>query len=149
MLTKKGGYAYIMVLLIAASVCLAASAMEAVIFSRDAAIQKEKELIFRGMEYKKALKSFYDAGKGKKELPYNLEDLLMDPRYPDKKHIRRLYKEPINNGEWGVLLDADGRIAGVASKSKKKPMKQKGFPEELKSFEDANSYDEWVFFYDK
>lgn len=145
MLSKKNGFSYMMVLIMAAGLFLLASAMSAVIYSRAMRMEKEKELIFRGLEYKKAIKSYIETGSGEHQPPLRLEDLLSDPRYSDKKHIRRLYREPVTNGDWNLILDDDNRIVGVSSRSCQKPLKTKGFPDELKNFESAQTYRDWIF----
>ena len=134
-----------MLLVVAASMAITASSVGIVIYSRAVRMEKENELIFRGLAYASALKSFYEASIGKKTYPQSLEYLASDPRFPDKKHIRKLYNDPITGGEWKVYQSSDGGISGVASQSKMKPLRQKGFPEQLKSFEDSKYYSDWVF----
>src|ERR1035437_1755357 len=73
---KNSGYAYIMMLVMMASIGLTASVLGVIIFSRDVRIEKEKELLFRGMAYVTAIKSYNLASKGKKEFPARLEILF-------------------------------------------------------------------------
>lgn len=143
--TRNRGYAYLMLLVVAASMAIAASSLGIVIYSRAVRMERENELIFRGLAYGKALKSFYDASKGRKTYPESLEYLLSDPRFSDKKHIRKSYKDPITGGEWVTYKTPEGAITAVASSSKMKPLKQKGFPEQLKEFEGAKHYSDWIF----
>ncbi len=142
---KNSGYAYIMMLVMMASIGLTASVLGVIIFSRDVRIEKEKELLFRGMAYVTAIKSYNLASKGKKEFPARLEDLLNDPRFPEKHHIRKLYKDPITGGDWTLILGPNEVICGVASSSKMKPVKQKYFPPQLTGFEAAKHYSDWIF----
>lgn len=51
-------------------------------------------------------------------------------------------------GEWGLIVNASGNIVGVASKSNKQPIKKAGFPKSLSHFEDAETYEDWLFVYD-
>jgi type II secretory pathway pseudopilin PulG len=142
---KRGGYAYLMLLVTAASIGLIAAVLGVIIFSRDVRVEKERELMFRGVAYMNAISSYYSASPGMKVYPRNLSDLLSDPRFPTKRHIRKLYNDPITGGEWVLVTTADGGICGVASSSKAKPLKQENFPQQLKSFEGAKHYSDWVF----
>ena len=142
---RNKGYAYLMLLVVAASMAITASSVGIIIYSRAVRMEKENELIFRGLAYENALKSFYDASKGRKTYPSSLEYLLSDPRYSGKKHIRKLYKDPVTGIDWVTYTAPDGGITGVASRSSMKPLKQKGFPEKIKQFEGAQHYSDWVF----
>jgi len=48
--------------------------------------------------------------------------------------------------EWSLVSSGLG-ITGVASTSKKEPLKQANFPQALEKFTGAKSYSEWVFEY--
>ena len=143
--TRNKGYAYLMLLVVAACMAIAASSIGIIVYSRAVRMEKENELIFRGMAYKNALKSYYDASKGKKTYPESLEALISDPRYSDKKHIRKLYADPITGKAWVLFKTRDGGISGVACSSDKRPLKQTGFPAAIKQFEGAQHYSDWVF----
>jgi type II secretory pathway pseudopilin PulG len=108
---------------------------------------REAELIFRGLAYRNAVRSFHLANG---VFPRTLEDLEKDPRSPTRRHIRRLYRDPMvkdEKGEWRLVRAIDGGIAGVASASSEPPMKQANFPVELEKFTGAQSYSEWIFEY--
>jgi hypothetical protein len=49
--------------------------------------------------------------------------------------------------EWTLIRSADGGIAGVASQSKREPLKKTNFPKGLEKFENAAGYNEWIFEY--
>lgn len=108
--------------------------------------EKEKELLFAGEEYRRAIASYYDNSPGDPQYPVRLADLLLDPRFPmPVRHLRRLYQEPISpDGEW-QLIRQQGRIAGVASPSSAPPIKVAGFPPEQAEFEHAVRYADWQF----
>jgi type II secretory pathway pseudopilin PulG len=146
-INREGGYAYLALLIMVASIALVASVMSLVIYSRETRMEKEQELLFRGLAYKAAIKSYYNSSKGAKTLPTDLKDLVLDPRFPFKKHIRRLYMDPITGKMWTLITAPGGGISGVASPSKTKPLKMKNFPEKLKKFEDSEHYSDWVFEY--
>jgi len=147
MISKNKGYAYLMLLIAVSSACLLASLAGALLYSREVRVEKEKELLFRGMAYAEAIKSYYNSSVSNKIFPTQLNYLLSDPRFLSKKYIRKLYSDPITGKPWVLVTDADGGIIGVSSSSKMKPLKQKGFPEQLKSFEGAQHYSDWIFLY--
>ena len=51
------------------------------------------------------------------------------------------------NGEWGIFRDKKGRIKGVYSTNKGKPLKSGGFPSTYRHFENAEVYADWKFVY--
>lgn len=108
--------------------------------------EKEKELLFAGEEYRRAIASYYDNSPGDPQYPVRLADLLLDPRFPmPVRHLRRLYPEPISPaGEW-QLIRQQGRIVGVASPSAETPIKVAGFQPEQAEFENAARYADWQF----
>jgi type II secretory pathway pseudopilin PulG len=143
---SQTGFCYAMVL---AAVVIVGIVVEAARVTTWRVLQadREAELLFRGRAYQKAIESFYQAGGA---FPRTLEDLLKDPRSPSKRHIRALYSDPVAEGElreWSLVRSSDGSIAGVASTSKKEPLKQANFPAALEKFSGAKSYSEWVFEY--
>lgn len=114
---------------------------------------REVELLWRGDQYRRAIQSYSEAGSGTKgkqpgQFPAKLEDLIKDPRsLATKKHIRRLYNDPMTGGDWDLVKDKGGRIIGVRSSSDLEPFKQDGFPEEYENFAGAASYSAWEFVY--
>ena len=109
--------------------------------------EKEKELLFIGEQYSRALGSYYARTPGNaKQFPERLEDLLLDPRFPmPVRHLRRLYRDPMRPESHWELLREQGRIVGVVSTSDDQPVKISGFPEAFKEFEGAKSYRQWQF----
>ncbi len=108
-------------------------------------LDREAELLFRGQSYVRAIRSYYDVEDPVKHYPRNLDDLLLDSRFIHKRHIRRLYNDPITGEEWVLVRAADGGIAGVVSASDTAPVKRANFPKGLETFEGAGSYADWVF----
>ena len=121
---------------------------------------KEEELLWIGNEYRKAIESYYSSAHGgmAPSYPSRLDDLLLDPRSPSiKRHIRKLYKDPITGEDFDVILENvnidgkfnskfdSGRIIGVKSKSLLEPFKKDGFSSKNKAFKNAKSYTEWEF----
>lgn len=112
--------------------------------------EREKELLFRGEQYRQALERWHNpdtkAGMPPASPLNDLHDLLQDPRTVGKNHyLRRLYKDPISGKDFLVLRNAAQGIIGVMSPSEEAPLKTGGFPPELASFEGLDQYKKWVF----
>lgn len=111
--------------------------------------EKEKELLFYGDQIRQAIESFAQSSPGGKspEYPRSLNDLLRDPRYPNvRRHLRKIYKDPMTpEGQWGYVLASQGRIKGVFSKSKDRPLKTGNFLPPYEKFEKAETYADWKF----
>jgi len=111
--------------------------------------EREKELLFRGDQIRRAIDSYYKQASGgrKSEYPRSLKDLLRDTRHPTvKKHLRRLYRNPLSqDGNWELILDGKGGIKGVFAKSKDMPLKKANFPAGYEGFEKAATYADWKF----
>ena len=57
---------------------------------------------------------------------------------------------PIHDGQadWTLIMPREGQgIMGVASSSKRTPIKRNGFRDRRRSFEDADCYCSWQFVY--
>ncbi len=142
----NGGFTYLGVLLLIAvsSVALAATGT---IWASAAQRDRERQLLWVGSQYAQALRSYYRASPGLAQYPQDLADLLQDNRFAQaKRHIRRLYPDPITNSdEWGLLRSIDGRITGVHSRSDATPFKRSGFSAEWTGFEGLEHYSDWQF----
>ena len=103
--------------------------------------EKEKELLFVGEQFRQAIGSYYESTPtGVKQYPPALEDLLQDPRFPEmRRHLRRIYPDPMTGStEWGLVKDQE-RIVGVYSKSDTPPL--------MKTLIRAETYADWTFVY--
>lgn len=113
--------------------------------------EKEKELLFRGDQIRRAIESYYNGapGGGSKQYPASLNDLLKDSRYlATRRYLRKIYKDPITkDGQWGLIKAPGGRIKGVFSPSKQQPLKVGDFHQDYASFENAGKYSDWRFVY--
>lgn len=110
--------------------------------------ENEKELLYIGEQYRKAILSYYEnSPTGIQQFPKELKDLLTDERIPDKKihHIRKLYADPISHGKPWELVRQGDRITGVYSASKDSPIRKVDFPAPYESFAEAKSYQDWKF----
>lgn len=78
--------------------------------------------------------------------PATLEELLKDERFPGvRRHLRKVFVDPMTGkAEWG-LVQVSGRIVGIHSLSTAVPIKQAGFEGDEQAFTGAQSYAEWVF----
>jgi len=78
--------------------------------------------------------------------PTSLEELLKDDRFPGiRRHLRKIFVDPMTGkAEWGLVM-VSGRIVGIHSLSTAVPIKQAGFESEDQSFAGKQSYAEWVF----
>ena len=108
--------------------------------------EKEEELLFRGNQYRLAIESYFNY-QGRRQFPNTIDALLQDPQSTTKKHLRKRYRDPITGEDFELVRDMfhGNTIKGVFSKSEKTPVKQAGFPEELKDFEGKTRYSEWQF----
>lgn len=111
--------------------------------------EKEAELLFVGNQFRQALASYHERTPGAaKQYPEKLEDLLEDKRFPaPRRHLRKLYRDPMTgSAEWG-LVKSGGRIVGVHSLSAGKPVRT-NFSGLYAPFAGAERYDQWVFGHD-
>ncbi|MDF3935224.1 type II secretion system protein [Pseudomonas citronellolis] len=112
--------------------------------------ERERQLLWVGNQYAKALRGYYRASPGLAQYPQRLEDLLEDQRFPTPaRHLRKLYADPLGGGDWGLVLTIDGRIAGVYSKAPGEPLLRANFPDAWREFEGMGSYADWRFVAEK
>jgi type II secretory pathway pseudopilin PulG len=108
--------------------------------------EKEAELLFRGNQYREAIRAYY---RKERKYPKALSELVEDKRYPTPAHhLRKLYPDPITGqADWGTMEAPGGGIMGVFSKSEAEPIKSGGFRLANKTFADATRYMDWQFFH--
>jgi len=109
--------------------------------------EKEKQLLFVGTEFRNAINSYYaSTPDAAKVYPLSLNDLLIDKRTPNvKRHLRKIYLDPMTGkADWG-LVTQQGRIIGIYSCSKLQPYKQGGFNAAEVKFTGSTSYKDWIF----
>jgi type II secretory pathway pseudopilin PulG len=108
--------------------------------------ENEAELLFIGNQFRLALASYQKVTpEAAPQNPLQLEELLEDRRFVvPRRHLRKLYRDPMTGkAQWG-LVKASGRIIGVHSLSDGRPLKS-FFSESNAIFEGAVRYDQWVF----
>lgn len=108
--------------------------------------EREVELIFRGLAYVRAIKSFYLAEKDPKlrRLPRDLGEIENDPRSAYRRHIRELYKDPLTGGEFRILQESGG-VTGVASSSRDKLFRRTRLSDQIPFAAGAERYDQVLF----
>lgn len=146
---KAGGFTYLGVLFLVALLGLALAGAGQ-IWSVSAQRAREAELLWVGNQYARALKSYFSRSPGQKAYPQKIEDLLVDRRFPlPVHHLRQAYRDPLNrDGEWGIVRNARGQIAGVYSQAPGTPLRRANFPAAWSEFEGAATYDQWRFIAD-
>jgi type II secretory pathway pseudopilin PulG len=108
----------------------------------------EMELIYVGKQYQLALRRYAAVTPpGYSRHPRSLDDLLLDSRLPGTvRHIRQLYPDPITRqSDWLVHRNSIGEVVAISSRSTLAPIKTSGFDTESSGFENAASYQDWVF----
>lgn len=114
----------------------------------DAQRDKERELLWSGRQFGKALASYAMATpEGESTLPRSLDQLVFDARVePPLRHLRKLPLDPMTGTfEWGTVRAADGTIMAVHSTSRMKPLAPDGFWPEERAFANAKEYSQWIF----
>ena len=147
-LRAQAGFAYIWTLLLVAFMGIGSS-IGAELYSTSVRRDKERELLFIGHEFRAAIARYHgSAAAGPQMYPLTLQDLVKDPRFPNaKRHLRRLYADPITGkAEWG-LIRVEGRIVGVHSLSQRAPVKVDNFDDHDSGFRHKGRYADWTFVY--
>ena len=146
---SQAGFTYLWVLLLTALMGVGLT-VAAEIDSTAGRRDREKELMAIGRQFQTAIGRYYeiDAGGGRKEYPASLDDLLQDKRVPGiRRHLRKVFVDPMTGkSDWGLVIVA-GRIAGVHSLSEAVPIKQDAFPPEFAGLRGKQKYSEWQFVY--
>ena len=142
------GFTYIgLMLMIAISGIILSSV--GIVWHQDVQREREKELLFVGDAYRKAIGSYYEnSPTAVKQYPRKLDELILDTRFPNiKRHLRKLYTDPLErDAKWGLVMQKD-QIIGVYSQSILKPIKRRGFLVDYAFFKDAKEYKDWKFIY--
>jgi type II secretory pathway pseudopilin PulG len=146
--SKQSGFTYIGILMVMVIAGIGLAGV-GIVWHQDAQREREKELLFIGDEYRKAIGSYYESTPGTtKQYPTTLEDLIIDKRFPAiKRHLRKVYADPMTFGESWELVLQQGQIVGVHSKSKLEPIKKTGFLPPYETFGEAAEYSDWKFIY--
>jgi len=141
------GFTYVGLLVVVVLIGIGLAAVGQV-WSTTAKRERERELLFAGAQFRRAIGSYFDASPGVKQYPSKLEELLQDQRFPVvKRHLRKIYLDPMTGSpDWGLVTAGD-RIVGVYSRSGDKPLKIENFAPEDSSFAGSAAYSDWRFVY--
>jgi len=138
---KSRGFTYLSLLIVVA-VTAGALAAAGGIWSQAAQREKERELLFAGEQFRRAIALYYwRTPGGAHQYPKSLEALLKDERWPTtQRWLRKVYRDPMTGTtDWGVVEAPGGAgIMGVYSKSDGVPIRTTVFP-------DARNYSDWQF----
>ena len=107
---RQGGYAIMLVLLMATLMLIATMAVAPNILNQGRR-EREEEMVWRGKQYKRGIKMYYrKTGK----FPTSLEDLIK-PKIGNIRFMRQAYKDPMNakDGEWRLIyVGPAGQLIG-------------------------------------
>jgi len=144
---RQRGFALLAMLIVVAGMG-AALAVTATIWHEVNRRALENELLFVGIQYRRAIAQYYNATPAH-AYPPSIDALLRDDRMPSvRRYLRRPYRDPLaNSATWGVVLAPGGGIMGVFSLAKGRPIRQANFPAELGWPEGRTSYADWQFLY--
>ncbi len=111
--------------------------------------EAEAELLFIGEQYRAAIESYWrEAPNTVHQMPTRAEDLVSDNRFPfPKRHLRRLYRDPLNPDNPLVEVRDGPFLIGVRSADERVPFRQAGFDGPNRKFNAATSYADWTFSY--
>lgn len=141
---RQRGFAYLLLLFLVA--LLAISLLAVGSLEHYARVRSdEAELLYIGAQFRRAIASYRNAAEPR-TYPPALDDLLLDRRNGVlRRHLRKIYVDPMTHGrEWGLVRE-EGGIIGVHSRSERKPMKVAGFDPQDAALEGAERYSDWVF----
>lgn len=149
------GYTYVAVLLLLAVMSMAA-ALTLELSDTSARRAGETELVSLGKEFERAFASYYrQSPAGARRFPDRLEDLTLDPRLPGvRRHLRRVYLDPLTGQAWGLVPAPGGGIMAVYSKANGTPFRESlgvlAMPPTASAPDasSARSYADWRFGYD-
>ncbi len=111
--------------------------------------EREVELIYAGRQFRDAIGRYYESTPGvAKQYPPSLEELLHDSRFPSiKRHLRKIFPDPVTGKPDWELVRLNGRIVGIKSRSIATPIKVAGFDWTESSFQGKEKYADWIFTY--
>jgi hypothetical protein len=151
---RAGGFTFLWVLFMVALMGLGLTVI-AELDSTEVQRDREAELLAIGRQFRDAIGHYVQARGGAGQAnananayPASLDELLQDPRLPGvRRHLRKIFVDPMTGkAQWG-LVTVGGRIVGVHSLSQDKPIKQDGFEPDDMTFRGKTRYSEWTFTY--
>lgn len=140
---KQSGFTYI-ALLIGVAIIGATLAGVGQVWQTLLQREREKELLFVGNQFRRAIDSYYASNR---QFPMRLDDLILDSHSADpRRHLRKIFFDPMTRSvEWGLVTLDNGQIVGIHSTSDEKPLKRTGFRMSDAYLEEKDKYSEWTF----
>jgi len=144
---RDGGFTYLGLLAVVALIGIMLAAAGEV--ARTAAQrEREAQLLWVGHEYRTAIGRYWVQ---RRAFPQTLEELL-GTTTPDAplpvRYLRRLYPDPMTSAvDWTLVQAPNGGIMGVASSSKRAPIKTGHFEDVDLGFAKADTYGDWQFIF--
>lgn len=146
---RQCGFTYLAALFVVAFMGIGLAAI-GVVWHTAQQREKERELLFVGNQFRKAIEAYYQQTPGVgKRYPHTLEALLQDDRFlVARRHLRQVYADPLSGKtDWGTVPAPDGGIMGVYSLSEEAPVKGGNFRDVDQDFEGKEKYADWKFIY--
>lgn len=106
----------------------------------------EADLLTKGIEIQNALAQYSATMKAGRVVPGEVypSSLAELTRLP-KPFLRKVYRDPMTQGEWDYLKGPSGGIMGVRSRSTAEPFRKHEFPQAVRHFDGKKSYRDWIF----
>ena len=141
---RAGGFTYIglLALIVLIGFMLAAAGEVA---STAAQRERELQLLWTGHEYRAAIGQYW---RQKRIFPQTLKELLGEATNGPApvRYLRQLYPDPMTNAlDWELVPAPNGGIMGIASSSKRAPLKTAHFDDADMGFTEAIAYSDWQF----
>jgi len=147
--SDQGGFTYLAALFLIA-VLGALLASTGMLWSTAQQREKERDLLFVGHQFRKAIGQYYEKSPGTvKNYPKTLDSLLKDDRQlATQRYLRKVFIDPMTKtNQWGLIQAPDGGIKGVYSLSNVRPLKTDNFIESDQSLVGKSKYSDWQFVY--
>ena len=143
---KQGGFGLLFALFLIAIIAVSLTAT-ALLATTEMKRDRERQLLFVGDAYRRAIREYYLAVPGQQHYPPTLQDLIEDPRFPmPVRYLREIYADPMSGQPFLLIRDPlDHGIEGVYSPATGEPLKIANFPEKDRTFTGATSYAQWKF----
>lgn len=169
-MSGRAGFTYMGMLIIIMVISIT-SAIVAQSWKLAAKREKEKELLWRGNQFRQAIGRYYNDPKHPGKYPTSLDDLLKDPaHFNTVRDLRKIYTDPMTGkADWaldppppppggisirGGTVESGEPIGGVHSVSDAEPLKKANFDLEDIKFTNISGadrkarYSDWLFDYD-
>jgi|SRR6185295_14113610 len=144
-ISNERGVTFLMVMCV---IVLIGIATTAAVKQWKVVVQRELEadLLAKGIEIQNALALYSSTIKAGRVMPGEVyPQTLADLTRLPKPYLRKVYFDPMGQGEWEYIRAPTGGIMGVRSTSHAKPFRQHAFPPAVRHFEGRTTYHDWVF----